>query len=127
MTIEEFIEARLCEDEDIAAGARRGPRRPDGWSEDYGQEFIVVVGVRDGVPDCVVRSTDESRHIARHDPDRALRQYAALRKIMRLNREDIADVDSGASMQITEAVASIWSDHPDFDPSWAVDGGGSNP
>lgn len=115
MTIEEFIEARLVEDEDIAAGATRGPRRPDGWSEDYGQEFVVVVGVRDGVPDCVVRSTDESRHIARHDPARVLRDIAAKRKALAWYLGD----DENVMWPTIQMIAAIWSDHPDYQQEWA--------
>lgn len=131
-----FIEARLAEDEDLAAGAERGPRRPD-WSEDYGQEFIVVVGVRDGVPDCVVRSTDESRHIARHDPARVLRQCAGIREMLdylvglATDYQDDWDsvIENGGRWLPTsghynvypalERLAATWSTHPDFRPEWA--------
>lgn len=122
MTVEEFIRARLAEDEDIAAGAIRGPRRP-GWSEDYGQEFMVVVGVRDGVPDCVVRSTDESRHIARHDPARVLRQTPVLRAVVELIEGMVsATQQSGAEDAVLYPLAEIWSEHPDYRDEWRPTG-----
>lgn len=126
MTIEEFIKARIAEDEDIAAGAERGPRRD--WAEDYGREFLVVSRVEAGIPEFDVRSTAESQHIARHDPARVLRRCAALRSVLEFGAPLVS-----ASQQIEFEdtvllhVAAIWSDHHDYRPEWAVDGGGSKP
>lgn len=118
MTIEDFIAARLAEDEDIAAGARRGPRGRD-WSEDYGREFVVLVGSRDGVSDWVVRSTAESQHIARHDPARAVWQAAAIRSAVAY----VASITSASEQLVAEAavlhpIAGIWRTHPDYRTDW---------
>lgn len=113
MTIEEFIGQRLAEDEDIAAGARRGPRS-DSWAEDYGREFLVVSRVEAGIPECDVRSTAESQHIARHDPARVLRQCAMMRVALGWYIND-DEMVMGATIQ---AIAAIWSDHPDYQQDW---------
>ncbi|WP_405490437.1 DUF6221 family protein [Nocardia sp. NBC_00511] len=124
MTIEEFIEARIAEDEDIAAGAEQGPRRD--WAEDYGREFLVVSRVEAGIPVCDVRSTAESQHIARHDPARELRSAAAWRRVMEFGA---ALISASQQIEFEDTVllpiAAIWFGHPDYDRSWAADGGGS--
>jgi hypothetical protein len=78
-------------------------------------------------------------HIARHDPDRVLAQCAAMRKIVELHSVTIEreweNPWDGPARQVEErtcdicgwvpdacdtvrAIASIWSDHPDFREEW---------
>ncbi|WP_148310199.1 DUF6221 family protein [Nocardia otitidiscaviarum] len=161
MTIEEFIEARLAEDEAHAQAATSGKWE---WTEDrdlavagewapctFGcrgnsahqhQDFeFVVTAVGHEEPRVEVSDADAD-HIARHDPARVLRQCAALRAIV----GELADEADGLDAQvdgefrvsardlekeplvgdlIRRHVAAIWSTHADYDPSWAVDEGGS--
>jgi hypothetical protein len=76
----------------------------------------------------------DAPHIARHDPARALREVEAIRDIVAAyefikaktgSRED--DVNeffrNGERLALRgtiERLASIWSDHPDYDPSWST-------
>ena len=84
---------------------------------------------------------DDMAHIARHDPARVLRDVAATRTVVRLHvpvdpdEPDIADVyepqicqtcGSGEPNEYPRpwpcatllAVASVWSDHPDYRQEW---------
>jgi hypothetical protein len=62
-------------------------------------------------------------HIARHDPARVLREVEAKRRIMaeceRLEQQSLDGawwLDSQGA--ILGALASVWSDHPAYDPAW---------
>lgn len=140
-----FIAARLDEDEAIARAATPGPwaapaRVMDGnvvTSLTYPGGANGYVG---GVP---VMSDDESRswadqeHIARHDPGRVLREVEAGRAILAMYEEcdgyDLpegvhdsrdpdereADAASKATLRdVLEALAAVWSDHPDYEQAW---------
>lgn len=128
MTIEEFIEARLAEDEAIARAAsgqsaewrvyegcvRGAPfyeGDPAGGYPAGGETTIVAY---DGTPPFEVEA-QQSRHIARHDPARVLRQVAAHRVALSWYLDD-DDVVMGPTIR---AIAAIWSDHPDYRPEWA--------
>ena len=134
LTIDAFIEARLREDEETAraaGGERWAYDGDDTLSPSSGEVYYPDAPRREisGNFHTVTRGNEEGtmpgvqpengRHIARHDPARVLRQCAALRAIMRVN-VDVADSDSGASIQIAEAIASIWSSHPDFRAEWSA-------
>lgn len=119
LTIDAFIEARLDEDEQLARAAAEA----DGmdWfpvDAEYGDSPDRVEGTGDGAVGYDMYETVPP-HIARHDPARVLRQCAALRAIMRVNA-DVADSDSGAAIQVAEAIASIWSSHPNFREEWTA-------
>jgi len=72
----------------------------------------------------------QSEHIARHDPSRVLREVAAKRAILAEHQESA----SGGYCELcyygygggswpcptVRALASVYSDHPDYDPEWAV-------
>ncbi|MFE3081821.1 DUF6221 family protein [Nocardia tengchongensis] len=176
MTIEEFIEARLAEDETIARGAidpnrpgtnwhwvvtHNGTPLPDGEEAqalDDGhhlslrtlEEFPLswdppstlpafIIGADGGFPGGL-------RHIARQDPARELREVKFKRRVLGLHEpEQSAQYDdlvihmvpivrcvecTGDSAPVLwpceeiRALAAVWSDHPDYRPEWAVDGGG---
>lgn len=112
MKIEEFLNARIDEDE-AAAGAAAG------------SSWVTVI---------IDRSTGE--HIVLHDPTRVLREVAAKRAII-----EAADEATGCDMQvdsefrvgtrdeseepyvgdvILRALASVYSDHPDYRTEWEV-------
>lgn len=75
MTIEEFIKARLDEDEQIARESDSGDGK---WGFDERFDHV-------GTSDETVHSLHHSEHIARHDPARVLRQVAAMREVMRVS------------------------------------------
>lgn len=145
VTIEEFIEARIGEDETIARGAI-DPNRPgtnwywatthDGTPVPDGEEAqpldeghhlslrtleefppvwdpsrtlpAFIIGADGGFPGGL-------RHIARHDPARVLRQCAAFRVALHWYVNDDEMVMGGT----IQAIAAIWSDHPDYRKEWA--------
>lgn len=130
MTIEEFIRARLDEDEAIAQAAivsddpyrevtgdhsvwRAEDNDVSGGSVLSGDGFPVVYA--EGYP-----SLAQAEHIARHDPDRVLRQVAALREVVRVSWGTGDPVYEDDLMQ---SLAAIWEKHPDYRPEWTPDQG----
>lgn len=139
MRIEQFIVARLDEDE-VAA-------------QDCGAKNFHMVPRFTGYMDVEAhyRAVEEqghfqwftahypgftppyAHHIARHDPARALRQVAAMRAILADHADDEGycsrcwDGDSYAPASrmfpcpTIRSLAAVWSDHPDFHRSWASD------
>ncbi|MET8648381.1 DUF6221 family protein [Nocardia aurea] len=147
MTIEEFIEQRIAEDERIARTAGEGNRAhwaydgdevycPDTRREhryDSGQvqiEYQNVTQDSEGILPSVEK--EQGPHIAHHDPARVLRQCAFLRGALTLIKErheydaalelERGDYRRGAEMQRTEpdcrSLAAIWSDHPEYRTEW---------
>lgn len=144
--IEEFLNARLAEDEAMAQGAARHFSAI--WTFDNGeaaaQREEIARGGRfganprvDGITSgCRYNAESEMEHIARHDPARTLREVATKRAII----EAAADA-TGCDMQvdsefgvgrrnldkdpyvgdvILRALASAYADHPDYQPGWAL-------
>ena len=75
--------------------------------------------------------TGESQvtHIARHDPARVLREVEAKRRILytcdtatrmwlHARTEEYADGVADPGDTILRALASVYADHPDYDPEW---------
>lgn len=152
MTIEEFIEARLAEDEAIANAAGVGDRArweyfPDNGSDEranvaHGEVYApdatrtyayTVDGGRqvEGI-ECAYITMDhegilpsvepeQAHHIARHDPDRALREVAAHRDLLDFYAEvrRVWQRDYLKADLVLGKLATIWSDHPDYRPEWA--------
>lgn len=137
MTIEEFIRARLDEDQAAANGAR------EDWGAEWqacgtwwleGVQHYTVSDIARGELGHVAYAYEENvTHIARHDPARVLRQVAMLRAILHLHRsEETADKppflvcrhDQVAQMTglypclTVQHIAAMWSDHPDYRQEW---------
>lgn len=128
-----FVLARIAEDVDVATVAIDGYGTPKWANSD--DEYVypdpppgnsyIAVGPWDGgigLP---------ARHIARHDPARVLAQCAAMRKVVdlhdRAHHQCVADDEDGPSTlwrtsanpcDTLRALASIWSDHPDYRQEW---------
>lgn len=93
MTIFEFLEARLAEDEAIANSGAQS--LSDTWTFDDGEEAArqaeALRGGRfganprvDGITSgCRYNSESEMKHIARHDPTRVLREVAAKQAVLK--------------------------------------------
>lgn len=137
MGIVEFLEARIAEDEAVAKAARPGP-----WFHDSNltcgprvppDDFLMVPeDPSDTISPCNDKIPDQdSRHIARHDPARILREVAAKRAIIKAYvdadikahdtynfHEDILNGESNGLETAVETLAICWSDHPDFDEEW---------
>ena len=119
MTVVEFLEARLAEDELTADAAIEGD--PE-WQVFYGYRDI-----KDGDGHYVVLADSrhptvgQAAHIARHSPARALRQCAAARVLIAefLRHDALGEIASrDATGEALRQLAAIHRDHPDFDPAW---------
>jgi hypothetical protein len=119
MTLVEFLEARLTEDELIASAAIEGSPQ---WQVLYGYRDI-----KDGdghdivVADSRSPTVGQAAHIARYSPARALAQCAAARALIAefLRHDVLGDlVSRDATEQALRQFAAIYGDHPEFDPTW---------
>lgn len=80
--------------------------------------------------------TADGAHIVRHDPARVLREVAAKRAILKAYPADdhepyvaFGDWESCSDScprrildEVLKLLANAWSDHPDFDPAWRING-----
>lgn len=119
MTLVEFLEARLAEDELMAAAATDGAAE---WHVLYSYR-----DVRDDegryvvLADSRYPTVGQAAHIARHNPARILRQCEAARAVIAefLRLDALGDLPgrdiAGAALK---AFASVYGDHPDLDPTW---------
>ena len=137
-----FIAARLDEDEDLAQDAARG--NPGPWSLDHA--WILSAEGETVVMDEYRWGGSAFTHIARYDPARALREVAAKRAIVAEHEPGFPAVarqeppgpstvtdpdgiistfpycltcDQDAPCVTLEALAAVWSDHPDYRAEWA--------
>lgn len=109
MTIAEFIEQRLVEWEKAAKAAE--PR----WAVDV-VDCPDIDGAIGGY------AVD---HVMLNDPARVLRQCEGLRAILEdyerykaERRRAMNGWDNAGDSPIVKAIASIWSDHPDYQQEW---------
>lgn len=107
-----FLLARLDDDEHVAQAA--------GGEEWVGLDVDGFVRARtpDGAFISEVVWTDEVAHIIRHDPVRVLADVAAKRAIVKLALHVGLVSESDLLYAVVAALASAWSDHPDFDERW---------
>lgn len=119
MDIVEFLRARLDEDESEAVLAQRiREGRPEEWvavSARYGvSEIRTAAGkaVATEVPDA-------ARHIARHDPERVLREVEAKRRMVDAAAKNIGvgGCEEAYADFILGALATIYADHPALNSS----------
>lgn len=119
-----FIDARLDEDEAAAIAAGDGAAESARWrTREHPSDSGIV---RDGqgavvIYDEGVPSDEDAAHIARHDPDRALRDVAAKRAILALYDNPEGYAYSVALERVVVQLATAWSDHPDYRQEWAPD------
>lgn len=139
-----FIEARLSEWTEAAEAASEvwcgpfddGPAFKPSWSL-TAHRTVIISGDKWTCSDDHVCNTDDSvakaEHIVIHDPAQVLRQVKAMRRILVLhypNKNDdciVCGWDDGYEDVPNEsypcatlrAVASQWSDHPDYQKEWA--------
>ncbi len=146
MTIVEFLEARLAEDEAAAREAITPDRPGTHWEWESTaddddpesprwlrtvEEFPTTSGVGDlpGFPLGYDRKAEPSPamdHIARHDPARIRREVAAKRALVASH--DIGRDPCEAHDAMYESVpcdvilhlASAYSNHPDYQQEWAL-------
>jgi Family of unknown function (DUF6221) len=119
MTIVEFLEARLAEDELTAHAAIDGAAD---WHVLYDYRDI-----KDGdghyvvLADSQYPTVAQAAHIARHSPARILRQcefaHALIAEFLRF--DVLGDVPGrSAAENALRQLVSVHRDHPDFDQTW---------
>lgn len=140
VTIEEFIEARLAEDEATAQaaierdekdwhvtgspgsqGVQAGGELGDLWDDgnlEWTGGYTVVYG--EGYP-----SDRQAEHIARHDPQRALYEVECKREILAFHGgTDYCCYCSGELEPVAwpcehvRRIAAVWRAHPDYFSEW---------
>jgi len=119
MTLVEFLEARLTEDELMATAAVEG-------AADW-YVFYAYRDIKDGdgryvvFADTQCPTVEQAAHIARHSPARILRQCEAARVVIaEFLRLDAVGDHAGCAVAETalKQLAAVHCDHADFDPSW---------
>ncbi|MGV8910919.1 MAG: DUF6221 family protein [Propionicimonas sp.] len=120
MTVVEFLEARLADDELTATAAIDGSAE---WHALY-----TYRDVKDGeghhvvLADSRFPTVGQAAHIARHSPARVLRQCEAARAVIAefLRLEALGNEEGSlAAGDALRQLASVYCDHADFDLAWA--------
>ena len=141
-----WILARVADDEAVARAASKGHV----WTWADGGEVLLTDHRSAFGRECIIDTEGANppgpkpgAHIARHDPARVLAECTALRAVLEIHapvevyRErplactTCVKADEGGDYVIDEpeavwpcptlrALASIWADHPDFDPTWRL-------
>lgn len=120
MNVVEFLEARLAEDELMATAATDGAAD---WHVLYSYR-----DVRDGegryvvLADSRCPTAGQAAHIARHSPARIQRQCEAARAVIAefLRLDALRDLPGRSAAEAAlKELASVHSDHPDFDQTWS--------
>lgn len=132
-----FIRARLDHDEQVARAAAEAATSPNWRDSDSG---IYPADNPGNHPGPFLSASDDyidpeiSRHITLHDPARVLREVAAKRRILAAHQVD-ADYCTTCSVEVNDGydrapvaapcptlldLASVWSEHPDYDQAWAT-------
>lgn len=130
MTIVEFIEARIAEDEQAAKDATEAPwnlrlsESDDKILTESGHTLIYGASYKEVVLEVY---ENDLLHMSRHDPARVLRQCEALRRILDDYKRYLAEERRRFNGWVTEkdspitlAIASIWLDHPDYREDWSA-------
>jgi hypothetical protein len=119
MTLTEFLEARLAEDELIAQAAIDGGAE---WHALYAYR-----DVKDGdghyivLADSRYPTAEQAAHIARHSPAHVLRQCEAARAVIAqfLGLDALGDTAGrDATEDALRQLACVYSDHARFDQTW---------
>lgn len=124
MDITAFITARLDEDERIARESET-----QCWRSGFDDKETLSYALVDSEGEPVVYdegrpAEGETRHMARHDPARVLREVEAKRAIVDWCRRmdpypGMGGLMAAEARRIVRWLAATWADHPDYDPAWA--------
>lgn len=126
MTIVEFLEARLAEEEAVAkaAFARLSENDPFTREWQFGESMGFGGLVNRAGTRTALSPTAESKHINRHGPVRVLQEVAAKRKLIKSIEELVQHAYGRDSAEAIESelapLAAIYSDHPDYQKEWTL-------
>jgi hypothetical protein len=120
MTIVEFLEDRLAEDEMTANAAI--DVSPE-WQTHYDYRDVKDVEGHFVVQaDSRHPSAEQAAHIARYSPARVLRECEAKRAVIAdfLRRDALGELAARTAVEdVLKALSTVYSQHPDFDPTWS--------
>ena len=120
MTIVEFLEARLAEDELTAHAAI--DTSPE-WRTHYDYRDVKDIDGHFVVQaDSHHPTIEQAAHIARHSPARVLRECEGKRAMIAefLRRDALGDLPGRSAVDdILKAICSVYSHHPDYDQAWS--------
>jgi hypothetical protein len=106
MEIIEFLRYRLDEDEEVALNAGS-----DCWELD--SPYLDAHG------NLSPRRLGALRHMARHDPERVLREIEAKRlRVGAIERWLVEDPDDSTTLWLAKVEAQPFSDHPEWHQEW---------
>jgi len=121
-----FVRARVDADEAEALAASPGP-----WHVTAEQDEVLAVDgerVADGFALSGRQLRATTRHIARHDPARVLRDVAAKRRLLAVHRPYVVEPDQAClgcagdnvweRCPVLRALAAVYDDHPDYREEW---------
>jgi len=120
MTLVEFLQARLAEDELIALAAVDGSPQ---WRSSYDYR-----DVKDEQGHYVIQADSrhpnlqQTAHIARHCPARVLADVEAKRDVIAayLRHDATGDLlERGVVEDTLRSLCSVYAGHPDYNPSWS--------
>ena len=138
MRIDEFLLARVAEDEAVARAAIAVS------SADWVANNSLLMFLDHECSALVLADVDHYSqdpawfHVERHDPDRVLAECEAKRRIIEQAHEASSDrysvigefcvgrdetqeaMDTDPGETILRALAAVYADHPDFDPTWRL-------
>jgi len=125
MTITEFLEARIAEDEAVALPFRNQLGETRRWKCDEIGGAVRYVGPRPfGLPDLLAKFDihGEGEHVARWDPARVLAECAAKRAMLAKipKMSDTFDLLGGTSEYVLRCLAAVYVNHPDYRQEWAL-------
>jgi len=112
VTITEFLEARIAEDEADARVAEE-------WADDGPEPYLRWIG--EGNDRLVFRLGKAGNHVARWDPARVLAECKAKRAILAMHEtcDDVSYGDASTCPE-TRTLAAVYSTHPDYRQEWAL-------
>jgi hypothetical protein len=130
-TITEFIKARLAADEAAAKAAAEQDNEGESWRvRKVRDDGMFVWGEHQAIPPngkgerLGLLDDAQTRFIESHDPARVLRQVTATRDLLLMVQYYWEDLVLRPTEQdkvsVLGSTAAIWSDHPDFQPEWAL-------
>ena len=119
MTLVEFLQARLAEDELTALAAIDGS--PHGHSSHLYRDVKDDDGHYVVQADSRLPSVEQAAHIARHSPARALAEVEAKRAVIAdyLRLDAAGDVLArGVIEDVLRAIVAAYARHPDYSATW---------
>lgn len=119
-----FLEARITEDEAVAKTVFGTDLAYATWAYEGNEVFAPREGERHSRTCLPAVDEGIGRHIARHDPARALAEVAAKRSLVELygalSAQWAPNVDYGFASTTLRTLVAVYSSHPDYQKEWEL-------